>query len=91
MAVCQYHQDRAGIGVCVRCRAVICAACCTRVDGRNHCHECLRHFRKKAERQAERRPTSQRGLSIAAGVVGLFFAWLAFLGLFWEIQGRLAP
>jgi hypothetical protein len=25
----------------MRCRKVICAACCTRLAGVNHCHACL--------------------------------------------------
>ena len=86
MAVCKYHRDRPGIGVCVRCRAVICQACCTRVDGINHCHACL----KALGRTPQRRPAGA-GLAVAAGLAGLVAAWLVFLALFWQIQGWLAP
>ena len=44
MAVCKYHPGRPGVGVCMRCRAVVCAACTTRLEGVNHCHVCLREL-----------------------------------------------
>ena len=86
MAVCKYHPGRPGIGVCVRCRAVICLGCCTRVDGINHCHACLQAL----GRVDEARP-AQAGLAAAAAVAGLAAAWLLFFALFWQIQGWLAP
>ena len=42
MASCRYHPETPGVGICVRCRTVICDACCTRLQGINHCHECLK-------------------------------------------------
>jgi hypothetical protein len=86
MAICQYHRNRAGVGVCMRCRAVICQECCTRVDGVNHCHQCLQALGQKAV-------VSQGGgipMSIlAAAVLGV--TWLFFLGVTWLVHGRLAP
>ena len=84
MAVCYFHRDRPGIGVCMRCRKVICAACCTRLDGINHCHACLAALARPAP--VRRRPGSAL---LAALVLGLF--WLAFFGVFWLAQGSLAP
>jgi hypothetical protein len=86
VAVCHYHPERPGIGVCVRCRRVICADCCTRLDGINHCHACLKAL--------ARRPVSAvrgrlLGALAALGLVGL--AWLFFLGVCWLVQGALAP
>lgn len=84
-ATCQYHRDRPGVGVCIRCRAVICAACTTRVDGVNHCHACLS---KLAAPEAKRRAGA--GATAAAFLV-LFFAWLAFFGVGWLFEGKWAP
>jgi hypothetical protein len=86
MTTCHYHPDRSGIGVCMRCRVVICAACCTRVDGINHCHACL----KKMGRHSTPPPRRRMGGVVAAlGLLGL--VWLFFLGVFWLIQGTFAP
>ena len=84
MPVCLYHPDRSGIGICVRCRVVICGECCTRLDGINHCHSCLRALGTK-------RLVVPAGSSrvLAVAVVGLL--WLAFFGVFWLAQGSLAP
>lgn len=88
MAVCRYHPDRPGIGVCMRCRSVICASCCTRVDGVNHCHACLRALGRGAE---ARRPASgQAALSLLAAGLLVFASFFTF-GLMWWIEGRLAP
>jgi len=86
LAVCKYHPGRAGVGVCVRCRAVICTACTTRLDGINHCHVCLR---KMASRNDARQPA---GLSRIFAMTALFLAgWLPLVLLFYLLQGRLAP
>ena len=86
MAVCRYHPERQGIGVCVRCRSVICAACCTRVEGVNHCHACLKKLGRPRERPAPGRALAAAGAVSLLGVLTLFF-----LGVFWLIEGRLAP
>ena len=82
MTQCTYHPDRIGIGVCMRCRAVICAECCTRLDGINHCHACLGEL---GQRPTPRRRQSSR-LSVAM-VLGLIY--LAFVGMLWLAQGSL--
>ena len=84
MAVCHYHPERPGVGVCVRCRVVICAACCTRLDGINHCHACLR---KLGARLEPARPRGElRGLT--AGLL-LALGGLLLAGLCWLGQGVL--
>jgi hypothetical protein len=86
MAFCQYHPDRLGIGICMRCRSVVCAACSTKLDGVNHCHACLKVL-------------GQKGTTASTGVVPwrmaallvLGLCGLSFLGLGWLIQGWFAP
>jgi hypothetical protein len=38
---CHYHPDRAGLGICVECRRVICRECTTQFEGINRCASCL--------------------------------------------------
>jgi hypothetical protein len=38
---CHYHPDRAGLGICVECRRVICRECTTQFEGINRCAQCL--------------------------------------------------
>jgi hypothetical protein len=85
MAACTYHPERPGVGICMRCQSVICAACCTRVDGVNHCHACLRGLSRRAE------PAAARDLAPAASAVLLGVSWLVLVGVLWLLQGRLAP
>jgi hypothetical protein len=85
MASCKYHPDRPGVGICMRCRAVICSDCCTRLDGVNHCHACLKALGRSTE------PRSAQRISQIVAAFFLFIAWLMFVGVFWEIQGMLAP
>lgn len=84
MAVCYFHSDRPGIGVCMRCRVVICAECCTRVDGVNHCHACLKEL---ATRPIRVRPPSS--LTMTLVILGL--VCLVLWTTFWLAQGSLAP
>lgn len=85
MAACHYHPDRAGIGVCMRCRRVICVACCTRVDGVNHCHACLKALGRR------RAPREVGGSATVVTLLLLGLAWLLLFGVLWFAQGRLAP
>jgi hypothetical protein len=83
---CQYHPDRPGIGICVRCRTVICRDCCTRLDGINHCHACLRAMGDWLEA-----PAGGRGGQILA-TAGLFgLTWLFFFGTLWLAGGWWTP
>ena len=86
MAVCKYHPDRPAIGLCMRCRAAICAACCTRLDGINHCHACL-----QALGRPETTPSRGRWQRLLAPALVLGLSWLFLTGLLWLIEGKLAP
>jgi hypothetical protein len=83
---CQYHPDRPGIGICVRCRTVICRDCCTRLDGINHCHACLRAMGDRLEAAAGK---GSGQMLATAGLLAV--AWLIFFGSLWLAQGRWAP
>jgi hypothetical protein len=61
-------------------------ACCTRIDGINHCHACL----EKVARRAERAETPVI-LGRIAAVLVLGVTWLLFVGLLWLGEGWLAP
>jgi hypothetical protein len=85
MTVCRYHPDQVAIGLCMRCRSAICAACCTRLDGINHCHACLSAL---AARPAK--PARQLSPLWSAGLV-LAGIWLILFGLLKLAQGGLGP
>jgi hypothetical protein len=94
VASCYFHPDRPGVGVCVRCRVVICAACRTRVDGVNHCHACLKVLGAGAAADARPLPRGGRppGDLWPLAALGLFgLGWLLLFGLFWLVQARLSP
>jgi len=81
MAVCRYHPDRAGVGICMRCRAVICASCSTQVEGINHCFACL-----KALAARPVRPVSSWSPLWSAGLV-LAGSWLILFVLLLLVRG----
>jgi hypothetical protein len=83
MVSCDFHPDRACIGVCMRCRAFICSACCTRVDDVNHCHACLKDL-------AVHRVRLHRD-SRAGSVLLLVLAVVFFFGVFYAARGSLGP
>jgi hypothetical protein len=85
MALCHYHPDRTGVGICMRCRVVICTACCTKVDGVNHCHACLKALGRRDEQS---RPS---GISITlAALLTLGLCWLLLFVGSWLLQVQLA-
>ncbi len=51
---CHYHPERAGLGVCVECRRVICRECTTQFEGINRCASCLADKLAAAKRLASR-------------------------------------
>ncbi|MBL8793372.1 MAG: hypothetical protein JNM56_05690 [Planctomycetia bacterium] len=85
MALCHYHPERAGVGICMRCRVVICTACCTKLDGVNHCHACLKALGRRDE------PARSHGIPAAlAAVLVLGLCWLLFFAGSWLLQVQLA-
>jgi hypothetical protein len=83
MAFCVNHPEAPGVGVCVRCRAVICAACTTRLDGVNHCHQCLEELALQ--------PEPVRESSRLGRLVVLLLACASLWGLLWLARGNLMP
>ncbi len=75
---CSYHPDRAGIGVCVECRKVICQECTTQFEGINRCASCL-----------NRRLASAKARVVAKdwSVGNTLLALLAFGALFLGVWG----
>ncbi len=73
---CFYHPDRAGLGVCVECRNVICVECTTQFEGINRCAKCLASRLAKATTLVARSEWSFGNLFLAACVVGGLFGTL---------------
>jgi hypothetical protein len=75
---CHYHPERAGIGICVECRNVICVECTTQFEGINRCAQCLGKRLQAAKKLVARKDW---------GVVNVFFALVAIVTLFGGIYG----
>jgi len=52
---CHYHPERAGLGICVECRQVICRECTTQFEGINRCARCLEQKLRSARTLRDRR------------------------------------
>ena len=59
-AACAFHADREALGVCVACRARVCAECTTKVEGINYCVRCLAERAQEAEGPSA--PALSRGM-----------------------------
>ena len=59
---CRNHPEREGVGICVACRRVFCVECSTKIDGVNHCRECL----GKRQRTAQATRTRRAGVLLRA-------------------------
>jgi hypothetical protein len=62
---CHYHPDRAGLGICVECRRVICRECTTQFEGINRCASCLEKRLKVLAGPTERRDWSVGNVLLA--------------------------
>lgn len=71
---CHYHPDRAGLGICVECRNVICAECTTPFDGINRCATCLGQRLAKTRQQLVRNDWSVGGVVLAVACLVLVFS-----------------
>jgi hypothetical protein len=72
MAACDYHPEATAVGVCMRCEARICSACCTRLEGINHCHRCLAELGRRSSKK--RNPNSVlAALALIAVLLSLFY------------------
>ena len=70
---CHYHPERAGRGVGVECRRVICRACTTQLEGINRCASCLDRRLKALEGPGERREWTVGHVVLA--LVGMGLVW----------------
>lgn len=52
---CRNHPEREGVGICVACRRVFCVECSTKIDGVNHCRECLAKKQLTAQASTKKR------------------------------------
>jgi hypothetical protein len=89
VAACQFHPDRPAVGLCMRCRRTICAACCTRLQGVNHCHACLKELGggPSAARASHAPVESWPVLAVCLSGLG----WLVLLLVCWLLRGAVAP
>ena len=75
---CHYHPDRAGVGLCMACRVIICVECSTRLDGINHCASCLSELTKSSGDVAGRGHALRQWVSLtlcmAIVVLGVYAA-----------------
>jgi hypothetical protein len=65
VAVCENHQQREAIGVCVQCRRRVCSECSTKVEGINYCVACLSGLAREGGRQVGARVQGSPGAAYA--------------------------
>lgn len=70
---CHYHPDRAGLGICVECRHVICRECTTQFEGINRCASCLEKRLAQTRTVSERREWSAGNVFFALVALGTLF------------------
>lgn len=70
---CHYHPDRAGLGICVECRRVICRECTTQFEGINRCARCLEKRLQVLKGPTERRDWSVGNVLLALLSVGVVY------------------
>ena len=66
VAVCENHQQREAIGVCVQCRRRVCSECSTKVEGINYCVACLSGLAREGGRKVGARVRGSAGAAYAA-------------------------
>ncbi len=82
---CHYHPERAGLGICVECRNVICTECTTQFEGINRCAKCLGERLAKARKLTDRRDWSAGGVTMALLAAAVLFG--CFYGLAHALKG----
>lgn len=70
---CHYHPDRAGLGICVECRNVICTECTTQFEGINRCAKCLGERLAKVRKLTARQDWSAGGITLALLAAAILF------------------
>ncbi len=80
---CFYHPDRAGLGICVECRNVICVECTTQFEGINRCAKCLAARLSTAQKIVARSEWGAGNLILMLlSVAFLFGSFLALARIF---------
>lgn len=78
---CHYHPERAGIGICVECRHVICPECTTQFEGINRCAQCLQQRLQKATALVARKEWGVGNVLLAVLSLGVIFGAVRLLVL----------
>jgi hypothetical protein len=80
-AFCEQHAGRVALGICVHCKRALCGDCITKVDGINHCRDCLEAPAPPAHAQRPLGALPTR-LLLGAGMGALWLlVWLALSAL----------
>ena len=77
---CYEHPDRAGIGICVECRNVICQECTTQFEGINRCARCLGKRLAVAKKAVLRQEWSAGNVFLALVAIAVVWGVAALLG-----------
>ncbi len=78
---CYEHPDRAGIGICVECRNVICQECTTQFEGINRCARCLGKRLAAARQAAVRKEWSVGNVFLGLIAIGVVWGVAALFGV----------
>lgn len=70
---CHYHPERAGLGVCIECRRVICRECTTQFEGINRCASCLQRHLQALQTEVERSDWSPGNVLLALVAASVVF------------------
>ncbi len=73
---CYVHLERAGIGICVECRRVICSECTTQFEGINRCSSCLSKRLAAINRVAGRNEWSMVSVALALVSASAIFVFI---------------
>ena len=78
---CYEHPDRAGIGICVECRNVICQECTTQFEGINRCARCLGKRLAAAKKATLRNEWSVGNVLLGLMAIAAVWGAVVLLGL----------
>ena len=81
---CFYHPDRAGLGICVECRNVICVECTTQFEGINRCARCLKARLSQVQKIVARSEWGIGNLLLMLLSLGLLFGSIWAIASVWS-------
>ena len=79
-ARCGQHVARDAVGTCVRCQRPVCDECVTRLDGINHCVQCLVALRRPPPSAARDPSALVRAIALCVVYGLVVVAWLLLFG-----------